>query len=1068
MKDKQDSSTSRLLTYNLHQPFDKYNKKMSGTFSSKTEPDFILTLRDFAKKESLSNKDLYKITEIIITSHADITYFNNHSRHRYYNDNQAYKELIDDLIKQIGEDTLDLFKKLREVKFFKKSIFDELISNPSFNTIKEVVLKVKKIETYKIRHKKIAIILDTARTGIFSDETFDEKVVFSMMKEFYSWGELDETVLSKNLIENYLSTIGLFNLDFKKGVTFYIEKAVFCVKIFNLIHERDFLNLEIITSLMPYDSYSNYYYYSPRPLYIILNYLNENKLLNNDNYNFFKSLSTKNQERIAKLIESKSFDGDELSPLDIIEMIKGHEEETLRDINDIFEWLFKNNPGLLKQPNIAKILSHKNIESLHLVFNSLYKINNIFERNSLNGCNLIRLSDAPSENIETLKKMSNSNPIYALIDCNIDDIIYYIDNTFSITLPLRKYSEKINQIFPKNIGEFCLATTQNLKAISSLVGKEHIQLSQAEFDDILSCPYPNEAYKVIKILEDLNMLTSERRHHVLINAHQKELCDVIRSLSRGHHFQPNEDQLNVIFERAHDLSICLYLFDHIPDHLFNDNTVNQLLNLSVEVNPSFGISAFVNELINGNVNASKKVILNTAQSTHTASVHRSISASAVRLKNRYELDLKKIGIDKILEEIKSYINSLPDDENKLVNKNSAAKRAIKTLDNEYSLWQYIEPVSKISNKEFLALAWITIHDEKTCTAPFNDSLESFIKSLYEIQRGYNLDVDGINDDGKQDKVICSSGAFNKIAQGLESIHPDIEIEYFTQTGANLKIQNSRLVFDKCLSYFKGKNLSKIQLDQLREEGFESKLFDESWTDLRKDIAEEMLEYREVFKSDKDYHEFIAASKWTLNIDELCEEIEQNILIENKENNNNEQPSDQRSQDELSISTKDQLSQKIVVLEIELPKLEEKQTIEQPSRSSQEVEADLKIQSLREKINLAILGRKSLDNCLPEENSYLGWMNINATGTRGLTRFSHWYHGDSGVRRARELLETANNPDATYEEISNHFQHVFKDSSYHKHSLSRYLVAQFNNDNFIDLEQLSDNEFEEIKSNFNLR
>ncbi|MBA3535878.1 MAG: hypothetical protein H0T84_04615 [Tatlockia sp.] len=95
------------------------------------------------------------------------------------------------------------------------------------------------------------------------------------------------------------------------------------------------------------------------------------------------------------------------------------------------------------------------------------------------------------------------------------------------------------------------------------------------------------------------------------------------------------------------------------------------------------------------------------------------------------------------------------------------------------------------------------------------------------------------------------------------------------------------------------------------------------------------------------------------------------------------------------------------------------------------------------------------------------MNKNAAGTRGLTRFSHWFHGDSGVKRARDLLEIANNPASTYEQIITHLQQVFQESSYHKHSLSRYLVMQFNKNNqsFADLVELSDNEFADIKSNF---
>jgi 2-polyprenyl-6-methoxyphenol hydroxylase-like FAD-dependent oxidoreductase len=130
------------------------------------------------------------------------------------------------------------------------------------------------------------------------------------------------------------------------------------------------------------------------------------------------------------------------------------------------------------------------------------------------------------------------------------------------------------------------------------------------------------------------------------------------------------------------------------------------------------------------------------------------------------------------------------------------------------------------------------------------------------------------------------------------------------------------------------------------------------------------------------------------------------------------------------------------------------------------------QDLREKINVAILGKTNISTNpkteLAFENSYLGWMGRKATGTRGITRFSHWFHGDSGVERARNLLEIANNPEATYEEILSHLQSTFEDSSYHKHSLSRYLVAQFNRQNFANVKSMDDNDFDEIKSNYKFK
>jgi hypothetical protein len=134
---------------------------------------------------------------------------------------------------------------------------------------------------------------------------------------------------------------------------------------------------------------------------------------------------------------------------------------------------------------------------------------------------------------------------------------------------------------------------------------------------------------------------------------------------------------------------------------------------------------------------------------------------------------------------------------------------------------------------------------------------------------------------------------------------------------------------------------------------------------------------------------------------------------------------------------------------------------------------LKIQNLREKINDAILGKKIITRAKTElpvddKQSYLGWMSEHATGIRGITRFSHWYHGDRGVNRARDLLETANTPGATYQEILQKLQTVFQESSQHKHSLSRYLVAKFDQKDFAIVEVLSDDNFSEIKTTFEFK
>lgn len=128
------------------------------------------------------------------------------------------------------------------------------------------------------------------------------------------------------------------------------------------------------------------------------------------------------------------------------------------------------------------------------------------------------------------------------------------------------------------------------------------------------------------------------------------------------------------------------------------------------------------------------------------------------------------------------------------------------------------------------------------------------------------------------------------------------------------------------------------------------------------------------------------------------------------------------------------------------------------------------QNLVNKINVAILGKNEIKDSrtelpLDDKKSYLGWMNRKATGTRGFNRFSHWYHGDSGVKRARDLLNIVNNPNTSYEEILEKLRKTFKESSCHQHSLSRYLVAQFDKKDFAKIKTLGDDDFASIKTGF---
>jgi Ran GTPase-activating protein (RanGAP) involved in mRNA processing and transport len=109
--------------------------------------------------------------------------------------------------------------------------------------------------------------------------------------------------------------------------------------------------------------------------------------------------------------------------------------------------------------------------------------------------------------------------------------------------------------------------------------------------------------------------------------------------------------------------------------------------------------------------------------------------------------------------------------------------------------------------------------------------------------------------------------------------------------------------------------------------------------------------------------------------------------------------------------------------------------------------------IRQKINRALIG---------DGDTYLNWMRQHAKGIRGITRFSHWYHGKSGTKRARALLDIANDDNQDIESIKKALAKVIKASSAHKHSLSRYLIAEFIGHEISTLQELPDKKFAEMK------
>jgi hypothetical protein len=172
--------------------------------------------------------------------------------------------------------------------------------------------------------------------------------------------------------------------------------------------------------------------------------------------------------------------------------------------------------------------------------------------------------------------------------------------------------------------------------------------------------------------------------------------------------------------------------------------------------------------------------INGDQSTHNASVHVSVSASASQLFDRYKKEIEGSGLESVISRVQGYVNSLPNDSQK----NKAAKECVLRITDPH--YTFTDPGSQITTRQLLALTFLATCDDDNRTGTLEDASKPFIEALYEIERGYNLSDTGV-DQGGQNRPICPAGTFNKLIEKLQGIHPDCEIRFITRETASLKL-----------------------------------------------------------------------------------------------------------------------------------------------------------------------------------------------------------------------------------------------------------------------------------------
>jgi hypothetical protein len=243
---------------------------------------------------------------------------------------------------------------------------------------------------------------------------------------------------------------------------------------------------------------------------------------------------------------------------------------------------------------------------------------------------------------------------------------------------------------------------------------------------------------------------------------------------------------------------------------------------------------------------------NAAQSTHTASVHQSVSESAIRLMEKYAPQSTGIDLGDKFMALFMWLDSQPD----LSDKVTVAKRCLQRLKAQH--YDFIDRSSRVSMKQLLALFWIAIHDDKCRLCTLDDAKLQLIDGLYEIQREYNLSETGEDNGTVVDEPSCPAGAFNKIIEKGQGVHPDMVVDFISTVGFSLKLP--LVVREEAMAYLKSRANSNLGLliEAIKVEGNANSV-GPIWAEIKDAVAGRMFEeFGFLFGSKKSTFEFGSA------------------------------------------------------------------------------------------------------------------------------------------------------------------------------------------------------------------
>ena len=319
--------------------------------------------------------------------------------------------------------------------------------------------------------------------------------------------------------------------------------------------------------------------------------------------------------------------------------------------------------------------------------------------------------------------------------------------------------------------------------------------AQANFDTLVTHPFLASVINLLLILSNAGLLTVDGAqanfNAVVANVHLGGFIDAIRVLNTAGLLTGAAGQAN--FDAVAITYAAVLFHNHefwavFPVGRPTAAEFQVILNIAQQhvQDPTTGQRAFrayvaTNILgINVQQQAAAQPGFNLRQSTHTASVHASVSESAIHLFDLYHDKITARALDTIINELSSWVHAYqPKD-----NKQRAASRCINRITRQD--YFYTDTVSHVSTRQLLALVWLGIHDNEARKGELRDAEQQLLEGLYEIQCGDNLSEAGV-DNGGVDLPICLAGTFNKLIEKLAGIHPQVTVRFITKEGASLKL-----------------------------------------------------------------------------------------------------------------------------------------------------------------------------------------------------------------------------------------------------------------------------------------